>query len=287
MHRRTTIHPPTVTSISNQDTNVTVPSEPQEAILSRNNSPTADDESTSESSNVGSSQTGLVQEQSSDDPGNDSGRSSEHSLKPDITFPEVTISAFTETGQAESSIEVPLQRASTGRAPIILSILADIPCATLGILGILDRLNTILGTSHTLDIPSLYSLLEECILNNYDFGMAYCRLCRMWYTSNWSTIRDKLRRHEEEDWERRQKALDGNQIVDPRLPPRHVQLPISHAWMDEKDRIHTWTPTNGYEWPVPIPKDANLKLIWIEMLNLGLEYVWLDALCLRQDRRAG
>ncbi|KAK0487063.1 hypothetical protein IW261DRAFT_587283 [Armillaria novae-zelandiae] len=59
--------------------------------------------------------------------------------------------------------------------------------------------------------------------------------------------------------------------------------PISHAWVDEKDRTAVWTPINRYEWPVPIPKDADLNLIRIEMLNLGLEYVWLDVLCLRQE----
>ncbi len=42
------------------------------------------------------------------------------------------------------------------------------------------------------------------------------------------------------------------------------------------------TPINGKEWPVPIPKDASLELIRIEMLNLGLLYTWLDVLCLRQ-----
>ncbi|PBK94086.1 hypothetical protein ARMGADRAFT_1164882 [Armillaria gallica] len=47
------------------------------------------------------------------------------------------------------------------------------------------------------------------------------------------------------------------------------------------------TPINGYEWPVPIPKDANLDLIRIEMLNLGAEYVWLDVLCLRQPGGQG
>ncbi len=43
------------------------------------------------------------------------------------------------------------------------------------------------------------------------------------------------------------------------------------------------TPINGYEWSVPMPKDANLDLIRIEMLNLGAEYAWLDVLCLRQE----
>ncbi|PBK65503.1 hypothetical protein ARMSODRAFT_961180 [Armillaria solidipes] len=55
--------------------------------------------------------------------------------------------------------------------------------------------------------------------------------------------------------------------------------PISHVWMDEKDRTTVWTPINRHEWPVPIPKDVHLNLIRIEMLNLGLEYTWLDILC--------
>ncbi|KAK0217709.1 hypothetical protein EDD85DRAFT_894237 [Armillaria nabsnona] len=102
----------------------------------------------------------------------------------------------------------------------------------------------------------------------------------------------------------RRKALDSNRIVDPWLSPRRVWdlhsnrvvpywfmdlhfsrswlQPISHAWMDEKDRAVVWTPINGYEWPVPIPKDVDLNLIRIEMLNLGAEYAWLDVLCLRQ-----
>ncbi len=90
-----------------------------------------------------------------------------------ITLPKVTLSAFTETGQVESSIEVPKQRSYTGRSPIISSSLADTPCATLGIEGILDQLNAMLGTSHTLDTLSLSSLLNECIEKNDDFGTAY------------------------------------------------------------------------------------------------------------------
>ncbi|KAK0438756.1 hypothetical protein EV421DRAFT_1822937, partial [Armillaria borealis] len=63
--------------------------------------------------------------------------------------------------------------------------------------------------------------------------------------------------------------------------------PISHAWVDEKDRVDVRTLINGKEWPVPIPKDADLNLIRIEMLNLGAEYVWLDVLCLRQKEEGG
>ncbi|PBK61967.1 hypothetical protein ARMSODRAFT_854507, partial [Armillaria solidipes] len=58
---------------------------------------------------------------------------------------------------------------------------------------------------------------------------------------------------------------------------------ISHAWLDISHRKKVDTPINGHEWLVPIPEDANLDLIRIEMLNLGAEYAWLDVLCLRQE----
>ncbi|KAK0227608.1 hypothetical protein IW262DRAFT_1292581 [Armillaria fumosa] len=243
----------------------------------------------------------------------------------DITFPEVTISAFNETGRAELSIKVPLQRSYTGRKPVIPSSLADTPCATLSIAGLLDLFNTTLRTSHTLDTPSLSSILEDYIKNNYDFGTAYGRLRSVWCTDNDGTIQDELRRLEADD-ERRQNALVRHDIVKPYLHPRRVWdlyanrvvpwwciaksrrsksnsprpvpcnsysisamyrektcvQPISHAWVDAKDRVDVQTPINGYEWPVPIPTDANLDLIRIEMLNLGVEYTWLDVLCLRQ-----
>ncbi|KAK0234008.1 hypothetical protein IW262DRAFT_1452554 [Armillaria fumosa] len=226
-------------------------------------------------------------------------------------YPEVTISAYTESGREESSIVVPLQRVYTGRKPVITSSLADTPCATLGVQGLLDQLNNTLGTSYSLDNVFLASLLVECMTNEYDFGMAYGCLRRIWYIDDWSTVRDVLRRWRDEDQGQRREALVGNRIVDADLPPRRVwdlysnrvvpwwlksrvgntyyphrqwPKPISHAWMDEKDRTAVWTPINGNEWPVPIPKDADLDLIRIELLNLGRRgYAWLDVLCLRQE----
>ncbi|KAK0439857.1 hypothetical protein EV421DRAFT_831653 [Armillaria borealis] len=142
--------------------------------------------------------------------------------------------------------------------------------------------------------------------------MAYGRLRQIWHTDNWNTKRAQVCKWEEEDQEERRKALVGNRIVDARLNPRRLWdlvsnrvvpwwclgvdwicrhplsfRPISHAWMDEKDRANAWTPINGYEWPAPMPKNANLKLIRIEMLNLGAEYTWLDILCLRQEGGPG
>ncbi|KAK0186014.1 hypothetical protein F5146DRAFT_165506 [Armillaria mellea] len=196
----------------------------------------------------------------------------------DIVYPEVTITSFTETGQAESSIKVPLQRSYTGRTPVISSSLADTPCATLGIPGLLDLFNTILGSSYTLATPSLPSVLEDCIKNNYDFGTAYDRLRAVWSAAEHGTIQDITRRREADDRKMRQGRLVGNLIVGSYLQPRRVWdlyanrvvpwwssgafidwvvrgsstnvRPISHAWTDAGDRVDVQTAINGYEWPV-------------------------------------
>ncbi|KAK0500889.1 hypothetical protein EDD18DRAFT_1435120 [Armillaria luteobubalina] len=201
-------------------------------------------------------------------------------------YPEVTISAFTEMGREELSIVVPLQRAYTGRKPVITSCLADTPCATLGVQDLLDQLNNTLRTSYSLDNKFLSSLLEDCIKNGYDFGMAYSRLRQIWYINDWSTVQDVLWRWRNEDWEDNRVVpywiMDIN-LTDGYFIKHKWPEPISHAWVDEKDHTAVWTLINGYKWPVPIPRDADLNLIHIEMLNLGLEYAWLDVLCLRQE----
>ncbi|SJL05337.1 uncharacterized protein ARMOST_08704 [Armillaria ostoyae] len=222
----------------------------------------------------------------------------------------VTISSWTEIRQREESIKVPNQRAYTSRTRVISSSLADTPCSSLGIQGLLDLLNTTLETSYTLDTPSLSFVLKDCIAKNYDFGTAYSRLRSAWCNQRRRVIQMELWEREAYDIKRRRKAVKGGRIVNAKMKPRRVwdlysnrvvpyanrtvvfqydiigfdrqARPISHAWVDEVDRIDVWTPINGYEWPVPIPKGANLDLIRIEMLNLGVRYTWLDVLCLRQ-----
>ncbi|GJE88345.1 HET-like protein [Phanerochaete sordida] len=74
----------------------------------------------------------------------------------------------------------------------------------------------------------------------------------------------------------------------PHAHPGHIPgniWTVSHSWVDEAARDLVWTPINGHEWPVPIPRETTLEHIRVELLNLGAEYVWLDVLCLRQQGR--
>ncbi|KAK0479156.1 hypothetical protein IW261DRAFT_1626360 [Armillaria novae-zelandiae] len=119
-------------------------------------------------------------------------------------------------------------------------------------------------------------------------------------------MEDALRTREEKDREMREEVLVDDRIKRSDVPPRRVWdlcanrvVPygvvdcalevhgISHAWVDEKDCMNMMTLINGEEWPVPMPKDANLNLIRIEMLNHGAQYEWLDVLCLRQKGGKG
>ncbi|KAK0431323.1 hypothetical protein EV421DRAFT_1928099 [Armillaria borealis] len=166
--------------------------------------------------------------------------------------PKVTLSASIESGRRESSIPVLNQRSYTGRKPVISSSLADTPCTSLGVKGLLRKLNAILSTSYMVETCPLSTFLEDYIGKGYDFGTVYGRLCPF-----------------------------CNRAV-PWWVARQYPWAISHAWMDEKDRKDVHTPINECEWPMLMPRDADLDLIHIEMLNNGAEYVWLDVLCLRQ-----
>ncbi|KAK0477240.1 hypothetical protein IW261DRAFT_1400995 [Armillaria novae-zelandiae] len=129
--------------------------------------------------------------------------------------------------------------------------------------------------------------------NEYDLGMAYGRLHQIWYINNCSTVRDVLWRWSDKDQEERRETLVGNRIINPRIQPRRVWDLYSNRvvpwWLKSWHRMaglgvyHEWPEPISHAWPVPIPKDADLNLIRIEMLNLGHEYMWLDVLCLRQE----
>ncbi|KAK0431835.1 hypothetical protein EV421DRAFT_2041012 [Armillaria borealis] len=239
-------------------------------------------------------------------------------------LPKVTLSALREIGKEESAIPVPEQRRYTGRKPVLPTALADIPCTRLGVDGLLDKLNSILGTSYTLNTHSkcffadtllktmsrrlsyseatkslsLHSILKSYIAQNYDFGTAYAHLRLYWYDI--STARGKLYAHKKDDRNMRPNVLADGWIIRRKTPPRRVwdlyanrvvpfwavrkhPWAVSHAWVSDEERVDVWTPINGCEWPVPIPKDSSLDLIRIEMLNLGAEYAWVDVLCLRQE----
>ncbi|SJL10654.1 uncharacterized protein ARMOST_14045 [Armillaria ostoyae] len=214
-------------------------------------------------------------------------------------LPQVTLSALKETGGAESTIPVLKQRSYTGTNPVITSALANARCIDLGTDRILEILNTTLGTSYTLDDHDsiLQSVFQSFIARDYDFGILYANVRPYWYDL---TLIEYIGELWMNDQERRQDCLTNNGIsldvpcrrvwdlcanrVVPYWVTRSLSLmPISHAWIAPDDRFELWTPINCYEWPVPIPKDADLNLIRIEMLNHSVEYAWLDVLCLRQE----
>ncbi len=160
-------------------------------------------------------------------------------------------------------------------------------------------LNTMFNTSYTLHTAWIYSLLGAFITKDSDFGTAYAHVRPFWYRHDLADVEDELRTIEERDSKMREDVLVNKRIISDVVYPRRVwdlysnrvvplwaargwPYAISHAWVEEKDRMDVLTPINGYEWPVPIPKDTNLDLIRIEMLNAGAEYAWLDVLCLRQ-----
>jgi len=58
---------------------------------------------------------------------------------------------------------------------------------------------------------------------------------------------------------------------------------VSHSWTEDRDSIET--SINQYLWPIPLPKNLDLNSqLRDELLRFGAEYIWLDVLCLRQQR---
>ncbi|KAK0431776.1 hypothetical protein EV421DRAFT_2089870 [Armillaria borealis] len=174
-----------------------------------------------------------------------------------------------------------------------------------------DAFLKLVDTPARQNLTHLRWILDPYIKENYDFGTAYAQLRPYWFDV--TCMENNLCTREVADYDMRRKALVDDRINRWNVPPRRVwdlfanrvvpywvadkDMPsidkptrgilerpwgISHAWMSDEERVDVWTPINGYDWPVPIPKDAKLELIRIEMLNLGAEYAWLDVLCLRQ-----
>ncbi|KAK0486623.1 hypothetical protein EDD18DRAFT_1292770 [Armillaria luteobubalina] len=205
-------------------------------------------------------------------------------------LPEVTLSASDIISGEESSIPVLKQRSYTGA--ILPSTIANISCAELGVDGTLEMLN---APVRSLD-SHLSRACEYFVAKNYDLGTAYAHLrpnphgfvierdITKAYQSDKKAQQVLVRQSEigVDAPPRRVWDLHANRVV-PYWVANELPLPISHAWVSDQGLKREMTPINGYQWPVPIPKDADLDLIRIEMLNLGAEYVWLDVLCLRQE----
>lgn len=212
---------------------------------------------------------------------------------------------------------VPLQWVHVGPGAIPDD-LADIPCADLSVDTLLHKLNSVMGTVHKLDAPGLRELLTDTCAISQDFGEVYGRLRTWWNVSrDFNQIRAVLEKAQTRDNEIRRDIIRGSSIEHARLPPRrvwdlfsnrvipfhtrypmaaktsprrsHIHIPgrlwtVSHSWVDDRERGTIYTNINGNQWPVPVPSADSFTLghVRVELLNMGAEYVWLDALCLRQ-----
>ncbi|KAK0471151.1 hypothetical protein IW261DRAFT_1425420 [Armillaria novae-zelandiae] len=171
-----------------------------------------------------------------------------------LQFANITLFhyALSETGQTESSIKVPKQRTYTDRRPVIPSSVASISCAGLGTTKLLDRLNATLGTSYTLDTPSLSSHLE------------------------WLRLRSRIRATPTPPTMKRDVGNGTRRQADPHpgvcgicavIAVDHPPGPMGDiACWDGCDEAQT--PINEYEY-------ASLELTRIEMSDLGAEYAWV------------
>lgn len=173
--------------------------------------------------------------------------------------------------------------------------------------SLLDKLNKVLRTDYARNRPGLCSCLQEYLDESCDFGQIYGHLRPWWFKGNFERVAALMLKRKEEDSVLRRNAIDGDCIVNPRVPPRRIWdlysnrvlpfyvLPVdqahiipdnvwavSHSWVAANERQKYRTRINGEAWFLPIPKETDPHLLRIELLNLGAEYVFLDVLCLRQ-----
>jgi hypothetical protein len=210
--------------------------------------------------------------------------------------------------------DVPMQRRHAAPPYVLSDEDASVPCNSIGVDGLLEKFNYAAG-AHFDRTPARNQVLQWCMNENYDFGMAYAVLSAYWQkqadmkniaaTDSHYSLEDLLKKREA-DTQMRENAIQ-DEFVQKNTPPRRLWdlysnrvIPsflaepfgwcgaISHNWLAEEDRQLVDTPVNGYQWPVPIPKHTSLNRIRIEILNKNetMRYVWLDVLCLRQCTRS-
>lgn len=204
------------------------------------------------------------------------------------------------------------QPQSDGKQTVLTVEQAMEPCKQLGEGQLLSKLNIALHTQHSVNtIEGLTEALRYCISHDYDFGTAYALLRNGWERLGdaHSSLTDRLaveeidNRRRKGDRDMLKSDEDGHlAIIDPvTVKPRriwdllaHRVVPydsvdafktkkpwaISHSWVADIETV--MTSVNGFEWPVPLPKDVTLEAVRDELLDAGAEYCWLDILCLRQ-----
>ena len=192
---------------------------------------------------------------------------------------------------------IPFQRFHTSPWAIPSEI-ADIKCEGMQPLDLLAQLNAIFGTNITSakDVD-LEGCLAEFIVDSCDVGQVYGYLRPYWFSGlTFGEIQEQITLRKAYDLQLRQGAINGDRIINPSIPPRRIwdlysnrvlpyyALPqpaiprtlwaVSHSWVAGPNLQKVHTPINAFAWPVPIPKEASLDQVRIELLNLAAEYVF-------------
>lgn len=222
---------------------------------------------------------------------------------------------------ATGNVRIPLQErpvfpAGSSTFKCLLSGQADAKYSTPE--HVITDLNNLFQTSLAVDYPPLRSFVDSFISQGLDFGAIFARLRCSWPASYEIATRSNqleddfldqvsnIESYGDTTRTDRDSSIKGQTIHQPhRIRPRRLwDLPanrvipyhyflqqggylaplywaISHSWTD--DMIKLDTPINGCEWPVPIPPGVTLEAVRNELLNMDVEYAWLDVLCLRQS----